>query len=216
MNTPKLPSMLGQMVNGMQITSEMFTMEDGSPIVFRFSGGQMVQRDCIAEPAPIKKTGPGHFNPYPGLTDAVKKQLNGYMRGGSCFQVALGACLDFCPTYIMEKCDEYGMICPKGFSKDYWRGRGIRPWTGTKDPSVDFMNDVCYKTHEDGTRRNATRIRIDQRTSTLNRLAKAYPTGRYFVGVDGHCLAIIDGDIYDHTFKKGRRVEWAWRIDPVA
>lgn len=207
--------MLGQMVNGMQITSELFSIEDGTPIVFRFSAGKMVQRDTIAPEPMAKPVAIGFFDPYDNLTQAVKDRLNSYMRGGSCFQVALGACLDKCPTFIMDVCDDYGMICPKGFSKDYWRARNIRPWTGTRNPTQEFMDEVCYSAHEDGTRHKATRIKIDQRTSTLNRLAKAYPKSRLFVAVDAHCLAIMDGDIYDFKLGKGRKVDWAYLIEPV-
>lgn len=215
MNTNNLPSMLGQIVNGFRITSELYSIEEGTPIAFRYAGPRLIQRDVIEQPAPIKKTGPGHFNSYAALTAYVKSMLNDYMRGGACFQIALGACLDFCPTKIMAHTDAWDMICRKGHTSHYWRSQGIRPWSGTKDPTQAFMDEVCGQGHEDGTRRKATRIKIDKSICTLNRLAKRYPSSRVFVGVDGHCVALIDGDIYDHTYKKGRRVEWAWLIEEI-
>lgn len=46
----------------------------------------------------------------------------------------------------------------------------------------------------------------------LGQFCKKHPVGRYFVVVRGHALAVIDGVIYDHSYKPRRMVVGAWRV----
>lgn len=54
---------------------------------------------------------------------------------------------------------------------------------------------------------------IKTRAMNLSTFAKKHPTGTFYVLVDGHALAIINGEIVDHTDKPKRRVKYAWRIN---
>lgn len=47
---------------------------------------------------------------------------------------------------------------------------------------------------------------------TLGQFLKQYPTGRYWVFVRGHALAVIDGIVYDHSYKPRRKVKLAYRV----
>lgn len=47
---------------------------------------------------------------------------------------------------------------------------------------------------------------------TLKEFCKQHPVGRYWVGVSGHALAVIDGVIYDHSYKPRRQVLMAFRV----
>jgi hypothetical protein len=47
---------------------------------------------------------------------------------------------------------------------------------------------------------------------TLGEFCKAHPVGRYWVNVTGHALAVINGQVHDHSLKPRRRVRYAWRI----
>ena len=53
---------------------------------------------------------------------------------------------------------------------------------------------------------------IISRQMTLSTFCKQYPKGTYFVLVDRHALAIIDGEILDHSDMPKRRIKHAWKI----
>ena len=53
---------------------------------------------------------------------------------------------------------------------------------------------------------------VIERQMTLSTFCKNYPTGTYYVLVDRHALAIIDGEVIDHTDKPKRRIKQAWQI----
>lgn len=211
--TTTLPSMLGQNVNGHRITSEMFSIEDGSPIVFRFSGAKMIQRDAFTEPKPAA-AGMLHRCPMALLSDSVKKALNDGMRGGSCMPVALGYLLNRCPVNVMNELITHQLICPKGVPSWMWDDKGVVPWTGSKDPSQDELDQIGLYNDDQGYPVIARfeKIKIDSSCSTLNRLAKKYPSSRILVAVNEHALAIQDGIIIDFKLGKGRKVEWAYIV----
>lgn len=47
---------------------------------------------------------------------------------------------------------------------------------------------------------------------SLGQFCKEHPVGRYWVRVRGHALAVIDGVIYDHSYKPRRMVVKAFRV----
>jgi hypothetical protein len=47
---------------------------------------------------------------------------------------------------------------------------------------------------------------------TLGEFCKAHPVGRYWVEVTKHALAVVDGQVHDHSLRPLRRVKRAWRI----
>ena len=53
---------------------------------------------------------------------------------------------------------------------------------------------------------------IITRSMNLSTFAKKHPRGRFYILVKGHALAIIDGEIVDHTDKPKRRVYYAWKV----
>lgn len=53
---------------------------------------------------------------------------------------------------------------------------------------------------------------IKTRDMNLSTFSKKYPKGKYYILVKGHALAVIDGEIVDHTDKPKRRVRYAWRV----
>lgn len=53
---------------------------------------------------------------------------------------------------------------------------------------------------------------IKTRAMNLSTFAKKHPRGSYYILVPGHALAIIDGEIVDHTDKPKRRIRFAWQI----
>jgi len=53
---------------------------------------------------------------------------------------------------------------------------------------------------------------IKTRDMNLSTFCKKYPRGKFYILVKGHALAIIDGEIVDHTDKPKRRVYYAWKI----
>ena len=53
---------------------------------------------------------------------------------------------------------------------------------------------------------------IKTRDMTLSTFTKKFNKGRYYVLVKGHALAVIDGEIVDHTDKPKRRIRYAWKI----
>jgi len=50
------------------------------------------------------------------------------------------------------------------------------------------------------------------RDMTLSTFSKKYPRGKYYILVKGHALAIINGEIVDHTDKPKRRIRYAWKV----
>lgn len=46
----------------------------------------------------------------------------------------------------------------------------------------------------------------------LGDFCKAHPAGRYWVFVTGHALAVVNGQVHDHSLRPRRRVRYAWRI----
>lgn len=48
---------------------------------------------------------------------------------------------------------------------------------------------------------------------TINQFIERHPKGRYWVFVSGHALAIIDGVLYDHSYKLKRRVILAFKVE---
>lgn len=47
---------------------------------------------------------------------------------------------------------------------------------------------------------------------TLKKFCEMHPTGKYWVFVSKHALAVIDGVIYDHTHGPRRKVKFAFRV----
>ena len=54
---------------------------------------------------------------------------------------------------------------------------------------------------------------IKTRDMNLSTFSKKYSKGKYYILVKGHALAVIDGEIVDHTDKPKRRVRYAWKVD---
>ena len=54
---------------------------------------------------------------------------------------------------------------------------------------------------------------IRTRSMTLSTFAKKYSRGKFYILVKGHALAVIDGEIVDHTDKPKRRINFAWKVD---
>lgn len=48
---------------------------------------------------------------------------------------------------------------------------------------------------------------------SLAEFCQAHPRGRYWVAVTGHALAVVNGQIHDHSHKPRRRVRAAWRVN---
>lgn len=53
---------------------------------------------------------------------------------------------------------------------------------------------------------------IITRDMTLSTFSKKYPRGKYYILVKGHALAVINGEIVDHTDKPKRRIRYAWKV----
>lgn len=53
---------------------------------------------------------------------------------------------------------------------------------------------------------------IKTRDMNLSTFSKKYPKGKYYILVKGHALAVINGEIVDHTDKPKRRVRFAWKV----
>jgi hypothetical protein len=53
---------------------------------------------------------------------------------------------------------------------------------------------------------------IKTRDMNLSTFTKKYPRGKYYILVKGHALAIINGEIVDHTDKPKRRIRYAWKV----
>lgn len=53
---------------------------------------------------------------------------------------------------------------------------------------------------------------IKTRAMNLSSFCKKYPVGSYYILVPGHALAIINGEVVDHTDKPKRRIRFAWNI----
>lgn len=53
---------------------------------------------------------------------------------------------------------------------------------------------------------------IKTRDMTLSTFSKKYLRGKYYILVKGHALAVIDGEIVDHTDKPKRRIRYAWKV----
>ena len=47
---------------------------------------------------------------------------------------------------------------------------------------------------------------------TLNAFCKKYPTGRFFVTVRGHAIAVVDGVVYDFKHSPKRKVLYAFQV----
>lgn len=47
---------------------------------------------------------------------------------------------------------------------------------------------------------------------TLKKFCEMHPTGKYWVFVSKHALAVIDGVIHDHTHGPRRKVKFAFRV----
>lgn len=93
---------------------------------------------------------------------------------------------------------------------------------------IDY--DRAYAIAKEGGRRASARFHADRlvwsakangivmrklplsRQRTLARFAREYPTGRYYVQVAGHCLAVVNGVLADAT-SPNRRVLRAWRCE---
>jgi hypothetical protein len=54
---------------------------------------------------------------------------------------------------------------------------------------------------------------IKTRSMTLSTFAKKFKRGKFYILVQGHALAVIDGEIVDHTDKPKRRIRYAWKVD---
>lgn len=53
---------------------------------------------------------------------------------------------------------------------------------------------------------------IKTRHMNLSTFCKKHPRGKYYILVKGHALAIINGEVVDHTDKPKRRIRYAWKI----
>lgn len=47
---------------------------------------------------------------------------------------------------------------------------------------------------------------------SLKSFCEKHPVGRYWVGVSGHALAVIDGVVHDYKYGPRRQVTLAWRV----
>lgn len=54
--------------------------------------------------------------------------------------------------------------------------------------------------------------KLDGNNITVGRFCKENPEGRYVVLVRGHALAVIDGEIYDHSYKPRRHVQAVYKV----
>lgn len=54
---------------------------------------------------------------------------------------------------------------------------------------------------------------IKTRKMTLATFATTYKTGTYYILVNGHALAVIDGEVVDFKEELGRKVKYAWRVN---
>lgn len=57
---------------------------------------------------------------------------------------------------------------------------------------------------------------LPMRSITLAEFCRVHNTGRYWVEVTGHALAVVNGKILDHSRKVRRLVVRAWRVDKSA
>lgn len=74
---------------------------------------------------------------------------------------------------------------------------------------VERANEWCPKTlMKKGPYTNTHRI-------SLKSFCEKHPVGRYWIGVAGHMLAVIDGVVHDYRYGPRRQVTLAWRVyDP--
>lgn len=71
---------------------------------------------------------------------------------------------------------------------------------------MDTANEWCKKTlMKKGPYSETNRI-------SLKSFCEKHPVGRYWVGVSGHALAVIDGVVHDYKYGPRRQVTLAWRV----
>jgi hypothetical protein len=46
---------------------------------------------------------------------------------------------------------------------------------------------------------NKYKIRFTEHETTINKFIANHPTGKFYIGVSNHALAVIDGTIYDYS-----------------
>jgi hypothetical protein len=108
------------------------------------------------------------------------------------------------------------------YARDNWsrqRGRGV-----TTSIMLKTLPQAIGKEYaKEVLGQEVTRVKAEQdykqpegymltRDMTLSTFAKKYPRGKYYILVKGHALAVIDGEIVDHTDKPKRRIRYAWKI----
>lgn len=78
---------------------------------------------------------------------------------------------------------------------------------GTSDLECRDAINLCPKT------KMAKKVWVKKEEQpTLATFCKEHPVGRYWVFVRAHALAVIDGVVYDHSYKPRRKVQYAYRV----
>lgn len=101
---------------------------------------------------------------------------------------------------------------------DRVKGKGVRTskMLATFPESFDFESFVLgasverVKATKDYKQPDKT---MKTRKMTLGTFASTFKKGTYYILVKGHALAVIDGEVVDHTSEFGRKVMYAWRVN---
>lgn len=96
----------------------------------------------------------------------------------------------------------YGAFEEKVFAEAGFKATKVGGGGGLK--AFDYSSGSCKPVYADGWFRG-----------TLRSFCRRFPTGRFFVSVSSHALAVVDGVIVDHTSNDLRRIRNAYRIEPV-
>ena len=132
-----------------------------------------------------------HINNWINLRD-LRKQIG---EGGDCTVVAISAVLDI--PYL-----DAHLLCKDLFKRKKKKGVSNAVWGTFKEQMEVFRPEVKVV---EGPYNSKNKI-------TINQFCKKHPNGAYLIGVRGHALAIIDGNVYDHSFRIKRQVNSAWRV----
>lgn len=108
---------------------------------------------------------------------------------------------------VVSFCEVWG--APYHLAHEHLRKQfGRRNRRGPSWASVEDAVSKCPKTKMD----KLWSIKESDKHLSLGQFCKEHPTGRYWVFVRGHALAVIDGVVIDHCHKPRRIVKLAYKV----
>lgn len=138
--------------------------------------------------------------------EGIETQLQNrsYMKGGNCAIHALSIVTGIHPFELQANAFAQGLM----YERSTPRGEGRTGCDATTTEKIkqvlgDGIGCVMQLTCGTFTAGGA---------KTLNQFVKRYPTGRHYVLLSGHAVAVIDGIVYDYEHAGKRRIVRAWQI----